>query len=137
MWQLALTGSPEGRSLIYECPEVIHSLICLCMDFVETIAKDALLAIVNISADETGAKVLLQEASNLVNMCTRFILDEESPLADAWSMVLSNVSRPENLIESVLNDLLSKPSQIFDLVSCFTRIDYNKKKCNLNYLGKI
>lgn len=107
------------------------------MDFVETIAKDALLAIVNISADETGAKVLLHEATNLVNMCTRFILDEESPLADAWAMVLSNVSRPEHLIESVLNDLLTKPSQITDLVSCFTRIDFNKKKCNLNYLGEI
>lgn len=107
------------------------------MDFEQTIAKDALLAIVNISADEAGAKVLLEEASNLVNMCVRFILDEDATLADAWAMVLSNVSRPENLIESVLNDLLTKPAQLSDLVSSFTRIDFNKKKCNLNYLGKI
>lgn len=107
------------------------------MDFVEAIAKDALLAIVNISAEETGAVVLMKEAPNLVNMCIRFILDPECALADAWAMVLSNVSRPENLIEQVLDELLTKATQINDLISCFTKIDYNKKKCNLNYLGPI
>lgn len=70
-------------------------------------------------------------------MCVRFVLDEDCHIADAWAMVLSNVSRPERLVESVVDDLLAKPDTIAQLVACYTRIDYNKHKCHLNYLGPI
>lgn len=56
-----LTGNPESRKLIQQCPKIIHSLFCLCMDFEPTVAKEALLALVNISADEDGAAILLKE----------------------------------------------------------------------------
>lgn len=60
------------------------------------------------------------------------IIDEKCALADAWSMVLSNISRSDLLAEQVYNELEDK---IKDLVTAFIRTDYNKKKCHLNYLG--
>lgn len=133
----ALSGSPESRCLINECPKLIHSLFCLTMDYDKVIAKEALLALVNVSADERGARMLIAEAPNLVQMSVRFILDEDSPLADAWAMLLSNCSRPEQLVETIVDDLLAKDDTLNQLVSAFTRIDYNKHKCHLNYLGPI
>lgn len=56
-----LTGSTDGRTLIYECPNVIEELLKLTADKEGTIAKEALLAIVNLSADENGAKVILEK----------------------------------------------------------------------------
>lgn len=64
---VGLTGNPDSRALIYQCPKIIHSLFCLCMDIEKTIAKEALLAIVNISAEEEGAAILLKEVR--VIMC--------------------------------------------------------------------
>lgn len=64
--------------------------------------------------------------------CAKHILDENCALADAWSMVLSNVSRPEQLAEQAFNE---SQSQIEALVTAFTRIGYNKNKCHLNYLS--
>lgn len=48
-------------------------------------------------------------------------------------MVLSNISRPEPLVESIV---ASVQSQIRELVSAFTQIEFNQKKCHLNYLGR-
>lgn len=43
---------------------MIHRLFCLSMDFDKTVAKEALLSLVNISADEDGAALLLKEVSD-------------------------------------------------------------------------
>lgn len=48
-------------------------------------------------------------------------------------MVLSNISRPHHLAEKIFDQIESKISQ---LITAFTRTDYNKKKCHLNYLGE-
>ncbi|KAG4069492.1 hypothetical protein HA402_006858 [Bradysia odoriphaga] len=136
---LSLTGSADGRSLIYKCPEVVEELLKLTADKEGTISKDALLAIVNLSADEDGAKMILDKAPNIVVECSKFILDENYPLADAWAMVLSNISRTEWLAERVIDDIeqSSEKNLLERLVSAFTRNGFNKKNCNLNYLGPI
>lgn len=69
----------------------------------------------------------------------RFILDADCPIADAWAMVLSNISRPESHVERVVDELLRDDgaNKLNALVSCFTRLDYNQHKCHLNYLGPI
>lgn len=54
-------------------------------------------------------------------------------MADAWSMVLSNISRSQTLAEQVFGEI---ENRIPDLVKAFTRTDYNRKKCHLNYLGE-
>lgn len=48
-------------------------------------------------------------------------------------MVLSNVSRSQTLAQQIFGEI---EKRIPDLVKAFTRTDYNKKKCHLNYLGK-
>lgn len=55
-------------------------------------------------------------------------------MADAWSMILSNTSRSSQLTEKVFDEM--EPS-LLELIDAFTRTDYNKKKCHLNYLGPI
>lgn len=136
---------------------MIEELLKLTADKEGTIAKDALLSIVNLSADEAGATILLEkvmkswrfsilpkcsqnlstQAPNIIIECTRFILDENCPLADAWAMVLSNISRPESLAERVVDEIEANGNNLLEkLVSAFTRTEFNKKTCNLNYLGE-
>lgn len=71
--------------------------------------------------------------SNLVELCIKNIKDPECRIADAWTMVLSNISRSSELAEQVFTDM---KDHIEELVNVFSRIDYNKHKCHLNYLGK-
>lgn len=76
--------------------------------------------------------MVFSQVKNIVEICVKNILDENCVVADAWAMVLSNISRPENLVDDVIDALESK---IRNLVTAFTRVDYNKKGCHLNYLG--
>lgn len=66
-----MTGSDDGRCLIYKCPEVIEQLLKLTADNEGTIAKDALLAIVNLSAEEEGAKTILEKVRSLIQNRTK------------------------------------------------------------------
>ena len=109
----------------------------LTQDNEETIRKDAVLSLVNISAEEHGAKSILKLFPHIINMAYNEILDENSKYSDAWTMMLSNISRPEALVEQVLDKLLKIENSIDKLVSCFTIIGYNKNKGNLNYLGPL
>lgn len=71
---------------------------------------------------------------NLVECCVVNILNPNAALADPWSMILSNISRPESLAERVYIDCESK---IDNLVSAFVNTNFNTKKCHLNYLAPI
>lgn len=55
-----MTGTKEGQQLLYQCPHIIISLAKLTSDDAETVAKDSLLCLVNLSAEEEGATVLLK-----------------------------------------------------------------------------
>ncbi|XP_058062343.1 protein HGH1 homolog [Anopheles bellator] len=52
-------------------------------------------------------------------------------------MVLCNISRHESLVETVVMHLLSIEHSIDKLTTCFTRVNYNKQKGHLNYLGPL
>lgn len=79
---------------------------------------------------------ILFQGSNLIETSIKLILDENCTLADAWAMVVSNISRPSNYAEKVVDYLCFEEDLINKLVSCFARVNFNKKNCNLNYLGK-
>lgn len=51
-------------------------------------------------------------------------------------MILSNLTRPISLAEQVVEKISLVNGLIDKLVSCFTRLDFNKEKSNLDYLGK-
>lgn len=52
-------------------------------------------------------------------------------------MVLSNVSRSESLAKRVIDDIEQGEKNLLEkLVSAFTMNGFNKRNCNLNYLGE-
>ncbi|EAT36130.1 AAEL011762-PA [Aedes aegypti] len=135
---LGLTGSKDGISLISQCPELLANVVDLCADEADTIRKDAVLSLVNLSAEQDGAEALVKQfASKLVPMAYDAIMDENCKLADPWSMVLCNISRPEALVEAVLDELFKIEHAMERLTTCFTRVNYNKQKGHLNYLGPL
>jgi hypothetical protein len=132
-----LTGTRNGILLICDCPDLLGCLMELTKDTNETIQKDSIFSLVNISAEEYGAKCILKMFPHIVTTAYNEILDENSKYSDAWTMMLSNLSRPEPGSEMVLDKLLKIDHSIDKLVTCFTRIGYNKNKGNLNYLGPL
>lgn len=110
-------------------------------------AGNAILSLVNISANEDGVtgllnlkidpetSLLLKAPDNIIKRCLDFILNSESDYADASCMILSNLTRPSALIEKVVDFILDSGIQWDEIVSVFTKNNYNKKKANLHYLG--
>lgn len=120
--------------MLYQCPDIMNALFKLTEDTSQTVAKESLLCLVNLSSEEPGATALFKTIPSLAELCANKIVDTNCVLADAWAMVLSNISRPEALAAKVFD----KVERIIEgLVNAFTRIDYNTKKCHLNYLGPI
>lgn len=78
-----------------------------------------------------------KQKTGLIQLSLRFVLDQECTLSDYWCMLLSNLSRPEHLISSLINELDGEENQIEKLVTSFTRVGYNKKKAHLDHLGNI
>ncbi|XP_065082837.1 protein HGH1 homolog [Ochlerotatus camptorhynchus] len=135
---LGLTGSKDGITLISQCPQLLSNVVELTADESESVRKDAVLTLVNISAEQEGAEALVKElVGEIVPLSYAAILDENNKLADPWSMVLCNVSRPEALVNAVLEELLKIEHAIEKLTTCLTRIGYNKQKGHLNYLGPL
>ncbi|XP_058467154.1 protein HGH1 homolog [Malaya genurostris] len=135
---LSLTGSKDGVVLISQCANLLGNVLELTGDNSDAIQKDAVLALVNISSETVGAEALVnQYAERIVPVAYAAISDENCKLADAWSMVLCNLTRPEHLVEPILDHLLRIEHAIEKLTTCFTRINYNKQKGHLNYLGPL
>ncbi|KAJ9586292.1 hypothetical protein L9F63_020055, partial [Diploptera punctata] len=138
------TGSNDGKSLLREQVEVLRSLTSLTQDDSDVIAKDACLALVNISADEAGARALLSatqsddnKQNNVVAVMMKFVMDAESSLADPACMVLSNLTRPSANIERVIELVQSCGFTLDQVVTVFTKQGHNKKGANLHYLGPV
>ncbi|KDR19997.1 protein HGH1 homolog isoform X2 [Zootermopsis nevadensis] len=144
---LGLTGTEDGRCMLLRRPCLLSALIFLAQDKSESIAKEACLAIVNISAEELGSRSLLfshdskgtaQDAdsdNNIVVVMIKMIMDPDSCLADHACMILSNLTRPSGNIEHVIL-LIEKCGFTLDqVVSVFTTQGYNRRGANLHYLG--
>lgn len=112
-------------------------------DPLDVVAKDACHLLVNLSADETGAKKLLEscpissEINGLLQLCIKQILDPASTMSDLFSHTLSNLTRPESLIEKICDDLIKINANFEKFVACFTKPDFNSEKQNLDYLAAI
>jgi hypothetical protein len=147
---LGLTGTEDGRLMILQNSFLLTSLISHTRDLCESIAKDACLVLVNISADEPGAKTLLltpgnedvaqdvdSDFNNIVVVMMKIIMDPDSSVADPACMVLSNLTRPLGNIERVI-ELINKCGFTLDeVVSVFTKKQHNQKGANLHYLGPV
>lgn len=56
-----MTGKEEGRSLLLKESKLLQHLSKLCGDKVPGVARDACLALVNLTADEEGSQALLSD----------------------------------------------------------------------------
>ncbi|EDW98643.1 protein HGH1 homolog [Drosophila yakuba] len=140
---LGLTGSSEGKSAILSLDEMLMAIFGLTFDANQTVAKDAVLSLINLTAEEEAAiKVFqlakqLQPAFAIVEVAAKEITNEQSDLADPWSMVLSNLTRVESLVHEILDTLEKDDQTLPRLAKAFAQLDYNKKKAKLHYLAPI
>lgn len=72
----------------------------------------------------------------IVSVAVKHITDENSELADPWSMVLNNLTRVESLACEILDELEKDVKTLPNLVRAFAKVDYNKK-AKLHYLAPI
>ncbi|KAK7870685.1 hypothetical protein R5R35_009850 [Gryllus longicercus] len=149
---LGVTGSEDGKLFIVSRPPLVKTVLALLHDPSASVAKDAFLCIVNLSAEEAGARVLVSEdccsgseeigekgmkSANIVASVLSHIVDPESSLADPACAILSNITRPSCTVQRVLDLISQTDVTIEKLVTVFTRIGYNKKGATLHYLGPV
>lgn len=145
---LSITGSNEGKELLLKLPDLLKQLIVLTQDPSAVVSKDAALAIINITADEAGANAFLiiseslpkekeKYCHNLVQVCISSIMDKNSNLADPCCMILSNMTRPLQLVDRIVM-LIERSGYRWDaIVAAFTAKQYNNNGAKLHYLGPV
>lgn len=135
---VGLSGNEDGIDTLLSKEKIIQSIISLTDDKVDEIAKNALLILVNITASTKGVIELLkfksEEHQNIIKILIGYVLNTEKKHADAACMVLSNITRVESEVETILN--IFQP-YLNDILYAFVNTDYNKKGSNLNYIGPI
>lgn len=135
---VGLSGTDEGLDTLLSHKQIIQSIINLTDDKVPEIAKNALLALVNITAKVNGAKLVIkqryQDRENCLDKFIGYVLDPEKKDADAVCMVLSNITRHENILEQCIDIFFP---HLNDLLNVFVNTTYNKNGSNLNYVSPL
>jgi len=136
---LGMTGNKEGIAAISKVPVVSTRLLELLSDSSHGIAKDACHALINLSSDPATAKTLLQsnQMTCLVKALYDKIHNEDSKIADAATMVLSNLTRDIVGCSLVWEKFKEHSIQIERVVFIMCQEGYNKHGANLRYLAPI
>ncbi|CAG9790616.1 unnamed protein product [Diatraea saccharalis] len=133
---VGLSASEEGVKTLLKNEQVIQNIIELTGDKVEEIAKNALLVLVNVSANVNGATELLKyrpsRFKNVLELLVSYVLNPDKKDADAACMILSNITRLEDELEVCLDSFIP---HLNDILNAFVNIDYNKRGSNLHYLA--
>ncbi|XP_063392051.1 protein HGH1 homolog [Cydia fagiglandana] len=133
---VGLSGSEDGIHTLLKNEQVIASIIELTSDSVDEVAKNALLALVNITANAKGASEILKyrpsTCKNIIELLIGYVLDPNKKDADAACMILSNITRLEDELEVCLDTLIPK---LNDILNVYVNIDFNKTGSKLHYLG--
>jgi hypothetical protein len=135
---LGISGSRKGCDFLRDHPACISAIVRTTSDSQDVIAKDAFLAIVNISADEGLSWRLLHLDShpNVICDLIKYVMDADSVHADIACMVLSNLSRSDRCSKVFVQQMIDLKDSIgFDkVVEVFCKENYNKN-AKLHYLG--
>lgn len=129
---VGLSASEDGIKTLLQNNQIIQHVIDLTDDKYEDVAKNALLVLVNITSSPAGASHVLLVDKKLLQRLTGYVLNPEKKDADAACMILSNITRQEDELETCINSILPK---LNDILNAFVEIDFNKKGSNLNYLA--
>eukprot|EP01134_Creolimax_fragrantissima_P001516 CFRG1516T1 len=164
----AMTGSPEYMDFFRSSEETLRGFFAIInMDPVNAIRREALSAIVNLSADAIVAdRMVVSEGKNIVTMLIRDILDPESEFSDLSCNILSNLTRyssdachimiastataplkeekrPETGTAPLSTDQPAPPKgeqlekALYNLLDAFAIESYNKKNQKLHWLGAV
>ncbi|XP_023346484.1 protein HGH1 homolog [Eurytemora carolleeae] len=136
---LGMTGNKEGLAAISEVPVISGNILQLLNDKDPHIAQEAALALINISSDPSVAKTLLQSThmTGLVKTLYEKIQDEECQIADAATMIFSNLTRDLVSCSAVWDSLQENNIEIERLVFLLCQEGYNKHGANLRYLATV
>ena len=116
-------------------------MILFCFqDSQEAIAKDAYLAVVNLSGEhETCSRLLSYETEpDFLTFLLQYILKPDAVFADICCQILSNMSRFEGCAAKIIRTMIDKNETVgFNkLIQVFCRENYNKF-AKLHYLGPL
>nr|CAG4637150.1 EOG090X08WK [Ceriodaphnia reticulata]SVE73038.1 EOG090X08WK [Ceriodaphnia reticulata] len=131
---LGLTGTAEGRHLLIETSSVFRNLCQLLNDSQKSVATDASLALINLSADEDIIPALTAEGTEVIENMLKIIRNPEHDLADPACMVLSNITRTKKGSEVVFQKMADGLDNYIDI---FCQEKYNKKGARLHYLAAV
>lgn len=142
----AMSATDSGIWTILAVPEILVCLVSLLQDKDETISKEAACTLVNISADKYGPREMLNldkdycpplqtRPKSIVDSCLKHILNKHSHLADQCCMILCNLSRTMDGSKQTYELLENSEFKIEDIINVFTKLQYNIRGANLNYLG--
>ena len=139
---VGLTASKDGQQLIRTNQRLISLLLNLTKESQPLIARDAHLALVNLSGVDNIVEVLL--GLDVISDFLKRVVDPKWIHADQVCMILSNLTRSEKGSEDfvkvithhgVETDVGSCPT-LYQLVDIFDRVGYNKK-ADFHYLATI
>lgn len=131
-----LTGTPEGLSLLTSRADILTAILHLIRDSEIYTSKDAMRALINISAEESGAEGLLAlKDVDITAEMVKCIDDTEYPHADFACGILANLSKPKHLCQRVFDRITDGPTKLEGLVYILSQIDYNKKGAKLHLLA--
>nr|SVE83752.1 EOG090X08WK [Daphnia pulex] len=131
---LGLTGTADGRQMLINTPCVVKNLCKLLNDYQKSVAKDASLALINLSADEDLTSTLVTEGTEIIENMLNITTNPEHELADPACMVLSNLSRTKLGSERLFQTMGEKLEKYIDI---FCQEKYNKKGARLHYLAAV
>lgn len=134
---LGVSGTDSGIDLLIHNEQVIQSVLEFTNDKYEEVCKNALLLLVNITANPRGAAEILKykiNDKNVINIFIGYVLDQQKKDADAVCMILSNITRQESSLDMCVDSFLS---HLNNILHAFVNIEYNKKGSNLHYLGPL
>ncbi len=129
-----LTGTKEGRDSLLESTKICGNLCLLMNDNQPSVAKDASLALVNLSADEELVPKFLTQHSSVIDVMLNIIMNPEHSLADPACMMLANITRVPFGSEQVFKKMSTGLDKIVDI---FCQENFNKKGAKLHYLAAV
>lgn len=134
-----LTHAEGGLNTIISSSDLLKDLVNLLSDGSSTVAKEVAVCLVNVSANEGGARELLKVVGteNVVNSLLKNVTEPHSPIADECCMVLSNLTRTPENVDKVMAVIEASSFEFDDLIAVFTKIDHNRKGAKLHYLGPV
>ncbi|XP_068172519.1 protein HGH1 homolog [Antennarius striatus] len=131
---LGLSGNRDGICVLRSRPDLLAALFALTRDPSPAVVKDCYFIFINLSADETLHKVLVEDV-NVVPVLFHTLLDPENPFSDQICSILSNLSRHRKTCRTVFQ-VLQEELGLTGLVEIFCNEGFNPK-ATLHYLGPL